>query len=53
VVPRVVEDRVPCLEELRVNGHLIATSMVSCFVGRWMSLVIRVVCRGRHIVGTT
>jgi hypothetical protein len=45
----VIEDGVPCLEELRGNGHLIVAevaSMVLRLVGRWMSLVIRIVCRG-------
>ena len=49
VVLRVIEDRVLCLEELQGNGHLIVAevmSMVLRLVGRWMSLVIRVVCRG-------
>ena len=49
VVPDVIEDFVPCLEELQGNGHLIVAevaSMVLRFAGRWMSLVIRIVCRG-------
>ena len=49
VVPDVIEDFVPCLEELQGNGHLIVAevaSMVLRLLGRWMSLVIRIVCRG-------
>ena len=51
VVPDVIEDGVPCLEELRGNGHLIVAEVASMVLrlaglGRWMSLVIRIVCRG-------
>ena len=29
MVPRVIEDGVPCLEELRGNGHLIVAEVAS------------------------
>ena len=29
VVPRVIEDRVPCLGELRGNGHVIVAEVMS------------------------
>ena len=55
VVPRVIEDRVPCFGELRGNGHVIVAevmSMVMVFVGA-LDVVGDPCCvRGRHIVGT-
>ena len=55
MVPRVIEDRVPCLGELRGNGHVIVAevmSMVMVFVGA-LDVVGDPCCvPGRHIAGT-